>query len=53
MTGRDTDLIVATLTLVDLTLVAGLVVMGMLSGYENFVSINRRGPEGRRLARQA
>jgi uncharacterized protein (TIGR00645 family) len=38
LTGRDVDLIVATLTLVDLTLVAGLVVMVMLSGYENFVS---------------
>lgn len=37
-TGRDVDLIVATLTLLDLTLVAGLVVMVMLSGYENFVS---------------
>jgi uncharacterized protein (TIGR00645 family) len=37
-TGRDVDLIVATLTLVDLTLVAGLVVMVMLSSYENFVS---------------
>ena len=36
--GRDVDLIVATLTLVDLTLVAGLVVMVMLSAYENFVS---------------
>ena len=36
--GRDVDLIVATLTLVDLTLVAGLVVMVMLSSYENFVS---------------
>jgi uncharacterized protein (TIGR00645 family) len=35
---RETDLIVAALTLVDLTLVAGLVVMVMLSGYENFVS---------------
>jgi uncharacterized protein (TIGR00645 family) len=37
-TGRDVDLIVATLTLLDLTLVGGLVVMVMLSGYENFVS---------------
>jgi uncharacterized protein (TIGR00645 family) len=36
--GRDVDLIAATLTLVDLTLIAGLVVMVMLSGYENFVS---------------
>jgi uncharacterized protein (TIGR00645 family) len=36
--SRDVDLIVAALTLVDLTLVAGLVVMVMLSGYENFVS---------------
>ena len=38
LTGRDVDLIVSTLTLLDLTLVAGLVVMVMLSGYENFVS---------------
>ncbi|HXE16359.1 MAG TPA: TIGR00645 family protein [Stellaceae bacterium] len=38
LTGRDVDVIVATLTLLDLTLVAGLVVMVMLSGYENFVS---------------
>jgi uncharacterized protein (TIGR00645 family) len=38
LSGRDVDLIVATLTLLDLTLVAGLVVMVMLSGYENFVS---------------
>jgi len=38
LTGRDVDLIVATLTLVDLTLVAGLVMMVMLSGYENFVA---------------
>jgi len=37
-TGRDVDLIAGTLTLVDLSLVGGLVVMVMLSGYENFVS---------------
>jgi uncharacterized protein (TIGR00645 family) len=35
---KETDLIVGALTLVDLTLAAGLVVMVMLSGYENFVS---------------
>jgi uncharacterized protein (TIGR00645 family) len=35
---EETDLIVGALTLVDLTLAAGLVVMVMLSGYENFVS---------------
>lgn len=34
----DTDLILAALSLIDLVLVAGLVVMVMLSGYENFVS---------------
>jgi uncharacterized protein (TIGR00645 family) len=34
----EVDVILATLTLVDLTLVASLVVMVMLSGYENFVS---------------
>lgn len=35
---RETDIILAALSLIDLTLVAGLVVMVMLSGYENFVS---------------
>jgi len=35
---RDVDVIVQALTLVDLSLVAGLTVMVMLSGYENFVS---------------
>jgi uncharacterized protein (TIGR00645 family) len=35
---EDADLISAALTLVDLSLVGGLVVMVMLSGYENFVS---------------
>ena len=35
---RETEMILAALTLIDLALVAGLVVMVMLSGYENFVS---------------
>jgi uncharacterized protein (TIGR00645 family) len=34
----EVDLILTALTLIDLTLVASLVVMVMLSGYENFVS---------------
>jgi uncharacterized protein (TIGR00645 family) len=34
----ETDLVLATLSLVDLTLVASLVLMVMISGYENFVS---------------
>jgi uncharacterized protein (TIGR00645 family) len=34
----EVDLILMALTLIDLTLVASLVVMVMLSGYENFVS---------------
>lgn len=34
----ETDLILTTLTLVDLVLVANLLVMVILSGYENFVS---------------
>ena len=38
LTIQETDLIVEALTLIDLTLAAGLVVMVMLSGYENFVS---------------
>jgi uncharacterized protein (TIGR00645 family) len=35
---HEEDVVVGTLTLVDLVLVASLVVMVMLSGYENFVS---------------
>lgn len=35
---KDTDLILVSLTLVDITLVGGLLVMVMFSGYENFVS---------------
>ena len=38
MSARDSDIIVGALSLIDLALVAGLVVMVMLSGYENFVS---------------
>ncbi len=34
----DTEIILAALNLIDLALVAGLTVMVMLSGYENFVS---------------
>ena len=36
--GREIDFVAATLTMLDLTLMGGLVVMVMLSGYENFVS---------------
>jgi uncharacterized protein (TIGR00645 family) len=36
--GQPTDTILMTLSLVDLVLVANLVVMVMLSGYENFIS---------------
>src|SRR6266436_9060702 len=34
----ETDLVIQALTLIDLALAGGLVVMIMLSGYENFVS---------------
>jgi len=34
----ETDLVIEALTLIDLVLAGGLVVMIMLSGYENFVS---------------
>lgn len=37
-TSREIDFIAATLTMLDLTLMGGLVVMVMLSGYEIFVS---------------
>lgn len=35
---KDVDLILVTLSLIDLALVGGLLVMVMFSGYENFVS---------------
>lgn len=35
---REYDLVLITLSLVDIALVGGLIVMVMLSGYENFVS---------------
>jgi len=35
---RETDLVLTVLALVDMVLVSGLVIMVMLSGYENFVS---------------
>ncbi len=35
---RESDLILLVLSLIDLALVGGLIVMVMLSGYENFVS---------------
>jgi len=38
LTGEEVDLVLGALTLVDLTLVGSLIVMVMLSGYENFVS---------------
>jgi uncharacterized protein (TIGR00645 family) len=38
LSARESDVIVGALSLIDLSLVAGLVVMVMLSGYENFVS---------------
>ncbi|SDB50022.1 TIGR00645 family protein [Pseudidiomarina indica] len=38
LTIKEVDLILITLTLIDIALVGGLLVMVMLSGYENFVS---------------
>lgn len=38
LTIKEVDLILLTLTLIDVALVGGLLVMVMLSGYENFVS---------------
>ncbi len=35
---READVVLGALTLIDLALVAGLIVMVMLGGYENFVS---------------
>ena len=38
ISGSDTDIIVGVLSLIDLTLAGGLVLIVMFSGYENFVS---------------
>ena len=38
LTTKETDLILVVLTLIDIALVGGLIVMVMFSGYENFVS---------------
>jgi uncharacterized protein (TIGR00645 family) len=38
LTMKEADLVLVTLSLVDIALVGGLIVMVMLSGYENFVS---------------
>lgn len=38
LTMKEVDLLLITLSLVDLVLVGGLIVMVMFSGYENFVS---------------
>jgi uncharacterized protein (TIGR00645 family) len=35
---KETDMVLGALSMIDLALIAGLVVMVMLSGYENFVS---------------
>ncbi|MCG6389636.1 YqhA family protein, partial [Vibrio fluvialis] len=35
---KEVDLILVTLSLIDISLVGGLIVMVMFSGYENFVS---------------
>jgi uncharacterized protein (TIGR00645 family) len=45
----ENDIILAALTLIDLALVAGLVVMMVVSGYENFVSRFEIADEGERL----
>jgi uncharacterized protein (TIGR00645 family) len=36
--AKETDAVLGALTMIDLVLIAGLVVMVMLSGYENFIS---------------
>jgi uncharacterized protein (TIGR00645 family) len=48
--SHDQDLILGTLTLIDLVLVATLVLMVMLSGYENFVAKIDAATAGERLS---
>ncbi len=49
-TLREVDVILAALTLIDLALIGGLVVMVMLSGYENFISKLDQAAAGERIA---
>lgn len=46
---KEVDLVLVTLSLIDITLVGGLLVMVMFSGYENFVSRLDVGDEGDKL----
>ncbi|MFM5293632.1 TIGR00645 family protein [Aeromonas veronii] len=46
---KEVDLVLVTLSLIDITLVGGLIVMVMFSGYENFVSRLDVGNEGDKL----
>ena len=49
-TTLEADLILVILSLIDMALVGGLIVMVMFSGYENFVSnINLDGDRGKKL----
>jgi uncharacterized protein (TIGR00645 family) len=49
-TVQESDLVVLVLSLVDVVMVANLVVMVIISGYDNFVSRIEAGPESERLA---
>lgn len=46
----EVDLVLVTLSLIDITLVGGLIVMVMFSGYENFVSRLDVGDENEKLS---
>ncbi|HHQ4886200.1 TPA: TIGR00645 family protein [Aeromonas veronii] len=46
---KEVDLVLVTLSLIDITLVGGLIVMVMFSGYENFVSRLDVGDENDKL----
>lgn len=47
---KEVDLILVTLSLIDITLVGGLIVMVMFSGYENFVSQLDVGEDSEKLS---
>ena len=48
-TMAESDMVLAVLAMIDMVLVASLVVMVMLSGYENFVSQIELADEGKKL----
>ena len=46
---KESHLVLGVLSLIDMTLIGGLTIMVMLSGYENFISKSNRNPDDKQL----